>query len=260
MSDELWDVLQVTYAERPTTRSAMFDRFAESGEPDGPLLMDYNFWVLRRPGSVLLVDTGYDVAARPGFEEVETIRVLDALAALDIDASEVDGIILTHYHFDHIANVGLFPQARLYASAIEDAYWTRHQRLGIDAVIVRDEDLAQIEAARAEGRLTLFPGNHEVAPGVRVHAVPGHTDGQLVVIVAGRSGNVLLTSDAVHFYEQVELGWNFFVYADLAQMQHSYRTIRALAEDAGATIVPGHDARVRQRHPRSAGPYLTVLS
>lgn len=260
MSAERWDVLQVTYAERSTTRSAMFDRFAESGEPDGPLLMDYNFWVLRRPGSVLLVDTGYDVAARPGFEEVETLRAPDALAGLGIDTSAVDGVILTHYHFDHIANVGLFPNARLYASAVEDAHWTQHERLGIDAEIVRDQDLAHIEAARAEGRLVLLREDEEVAPGVRVHAVPGHTDGQLVVMVSGRSGNVLLTSDAVHFYEQVELGWNFFVHADLDEMQRSYRTIRALADGAGATIVPGHDARVRERHPRSARPYVTVLS
>lgn len=263
MSNDGWEVLQVKYAERMTRKSAMFDRYDEHGEPDSDLLMDYSYWILRRPGTTMLIDTGYDLALRPGFDEIETTPVRSGLAELGIDPGDVDGVVLTHYHFDHIGNVGLFPRATVSASRVEHEHWFGiPERIGIDAEIVLDRDLAAIRTAEAEGRLVLLDGITEVVPGVTVHPIPGHTRGQLVVEVESLSGPLLLASDAAHFAEQVERSWNFFVYADVDEMQRSFAAIREIVAASGATVIPGHDARVRDAfpaYPGSAGRFVTVL-
>ena len=66
--------------------------------------------------------------------------------------------------------------------------------------------------------------------------------------VAVEDGLVALASDAVHFYEELELDRPFGVIADLAQMYEAYDVLKEMAA-SGATVVPGHDPDVLRRHP-----------
>jgi hypothetical protein len=59
--------------------------------------------------------------------------------------------------------------------------------------------------------------------------------------------------DAAHFYEQLEHEWPFFAFTDLGEMRRALTLINELARDFGATVVPGHDARTRQRFPALPG-------
>jgi glyoxylase-like metal-dependent hydrolase (beta-lactamase superfamily II) len=83
--------------------------------------------------------------------------------------------------------------------------------------------------------------------------VGGHCPGELLVAVRTKGRPLLLASDAAHFYEQLEHEWPFFAFTDLGEMRRALALINQLARDFGATVVPGHDARTRQRFPALPG-------
>ena len=96
-------------------------------------------------------------------------------------------------------------------------------------------------------------GGEEIAEGVHAILLGGHSPGQIALGVDARAGWVVLASDAVHFYEELERDRPFGVLADLAEMYEGYDTLRELA-GPGSHLVPGHDAEVMTRYPRVEGP------
>ena len=95
-------------------------------------------------------------------------------------------------------------------------------------------------------RLRIVSGDREVAPGIRVHRVGGHTAGLQVVTVATPRGTVVLTSDASHFYRNVETRQPVQIITSLPEMLAAFETIHALA-GRERLIVPGHDPTVAER-------------
>ena len=91
----------------------------------------------------------------------------------------------------------------------------------------------------------------------------GHCPGGTIALVRTEREPLILASDAAHFYEQLDHGWPFFAFTDLDEMRSALRFMSDLAEQTGATIVPGHDGRTRQRFPAApgaAGAIATVLA
>jgi glyoxylase-like metal-dependent hydrolase (beta-lactamase superfamily II) len=84
-------------------------------------------------------------------------------------------------------------------------------------------------------------------------AVPPKESDDPVTVVAGERGDVVLTSDAVHFYEELELDRPFGVVADLEAMYGAYDLVKHLGAEPGATVVPGHDPEVMARFPDLGG-------
>jgi glyoxylase-like metal-dependent hydrolase (beta-lactamase superfamily II) len=256
-----FEVLQVRYGERVTQKSAVLHDYASYGEPDGDLPMDYNFWVLRDGQTTILVDTGYDIGEKDWLGEQPVIPTPDALRLLDVDPATVSMVVTSHFHYDHIGHLGLFTGAQVVAGAAEYEYWRAKWRDGqLAGEFATVEHLEVVWQAEREGRLRLVDGETEVHPGVTVHPVGGHTPGELVTLVRGRSGPLLLAADAAHFYEQVENEWPFFAFTDLDQMRAALSFLNELAAKTGATIVPGHDGRTRDRFPPLAGPAATVTT
>jgi glyoxylase-like metal-dependent hydrolase (beta-lactamase superfamily II) len=251
-----YGVVAVRYAERETTLSEAFYRWATYGEPDGPLPMAYYFWLLEPPsGPPVVVDCGFDppVGARMGRRCL--VEPADALARLGVDRAAVRQVILTHLHYDHVGNVDLFPAAQLVVAQRELDFWT--------SPIARREHFAQhadadavaaVARAAAEGRVRAVDDALEVAAGIDALVVGGHSPGQLLVSVkAPGDRRVLLASDAVHYEDELRTERPFAVLADLAGVYRAYDTVRAL-RDAGHAIVAGHDPLVWERHPRLEGP------
>ena len=249
-------VLQVKYAERTAIKSRVFDKYDEHGLPDGELAMDYNYWIIKAPNAVILVDTGYDVSEGVWLGEQSVTPVPETLAKLDIDPAEVTMVILSHYHFDHIGYVRLFPNAEVVAGADEhDSWFAKFDAGTIGGEFVDARHLNEIRRVQQQGRLRLVPqGRTELAPGLVVHTVGGHCPGQLLVEVQSSSGPLILASDVAHFYEQIEFGWVFFVYSDIEEMRAAFRFLRDLSVKTGGAVIPGHDARVRDRYPALEGP------
>jgi glyoxylase-like metal-dependent hydrolase (beta-lactamase superfamily II) len=91
-------------------------------------------------------------------------------------------------------------------------------------------------------------GTEEILEGVTAIEVGGHSPGQQLTVVESGTGQVVLASDAVHFYEELELERPFAVMHDLERMYAAYDVLKGL-KGTGATIVPGHDPDVALLHP-----------
>jgi glyoxylase-like metal-dependent hydrolase (beta-lactamase superfamily II) len=266
MSDSSQDlsVWSVKYGERVVRKSDVFNDYGRYGEPDGDLDMDYNFWVIRRPGLLALLDTGYDIAKKDWLGEISVTPTPKGLEILGIDPRDVQLVITSHYHYDHIGYLGLFENARVVSGQKEFDYWIGKKRAGqLAGEFATDEDLEPVERAAEAGRLELVSGKTEVVPGITVYQIGGHCPGELLTHVRTADGGLILTVDAAHFYEQIEHEWPFFAFTDLGEMEAGLSFINELARETGATIVPGHDGRTRQRFPAApgaAGAIATVLA
>jgi len=107
-------------------------------------------------------------------------------------------------------------------------------------------------------RLELYDGDAELAPGITLHLAPGHTAGLQAVRVRASRGNVVLASDASHFYENLETNRPFIAAVDIAAMLDSFRKIERLA-DSRRHIVPGHDPLVMRRYAPPSSPLQDIV-
>ena len=255
------EIIQIRYGERRVSRSTVFLDYESYGLPDSELLMDYNFWVLRDGATVILLDTGYNITAHDWLGEVSVEPVPQGLALVGIEPADVSMVITSHFHYDHIGFLHLFSDAEIVAGADEHAYWLgKLERGELENEYTLPEYLEPVKKAEREGRLRLISGATVLHPGVTVHQVGGHCPGQLVTVVESRSGDRILAVDAAHFYEQIEHGWPFFAYTDLADMRQAFAFMNELAARTGAIIVPGHDGRVRERFPALPGPAARIAT
>jgi glyoxylase-like metal-dependent hydrolase (beta-lactamase superfamily II) len=243
-----YEVLAVRYGTRSTCASQVYLNWFQYGEPDHPVDMDYFCWLIRGDGRVILVDTGFtpEVGARRG--RTTTVPPLQALQRLGVSASEVDTVVVTHGHYDHTGHVSAFPDAELVMSGRELDFWAGpYSRRAQFAHSAERSDLEGLVQRDQDGRLQRVAGRSVLAPGVAVREVGGHTPGQLIVEVEGRQGPVVLASDAVHYYEEIERDRPFVVVADLEAMYAGFDTVAELASAPGAVLVPGHDPLVMHR-------------
>jgi glyoxylase-like metal-dependent hydrolase (beta-lactamase superfamily II) len=249
-----YEVIAVRYATRETTKAHCYLRYHSYGEPDAPLRMDYYFWVLRDGNGAVLVDTGFDPAVGTRRGRTCLCPPVEALARLGVAAHSVRRIVLTHLHYDHTGNVDAFPQAELLVARRELDFWSGpHAVRSQFAAQIEPEEIAGIVEAQALGRVRLLEDGETVVPGVSAHCVGGHSPGQLVLSVAGAHGTVVLASDAIHYYEELELDRPFDVVHDLEAMYRGYDVVRELSAEPGAVLVAGHDPAVLDRFPPLEG-------
>lgn len=259
--DSVWEV---KYGERMVHKKDVFWNYSQYGLPDGELHMTYNFWVIRSQGKIILQDTGYDIPKKDWLGEISVTPTPEGLRILGIDPLDVSMVITSHYHYDHIGYLSLFANATVVSGQAEYDYWIGKLRADdLDGEFATRDDLEPVLQAEQEGRLRLVTEPTEVFPGITVYPVGGHCPGELITRIETKSGGLILTIDAAHFYEQIEHEWPFFAHTDLDEMRRGLRFANELAAQTGATIVPGHDGRVRDRYPAAPAPYgeiATVLA
>lgn len=245
-------IYAIRYAQRDAVRRT--ENFYGGDPHDAPMPMAYFTWLITAGDSSVVVDTGFSEAVarkRPGRELVADH--LRALAWLGAPAERVRNVVLTHLHYDHAGNLADFPQARFWIQDAEMAFWTgRHAARGGFLHSVEPEDVLSAVRLNFARRLVFVAGDAQVDDGVTVHRVGGHSAGLQVVRVQTRAGVVVLASDAVHYYENLELDRPFSTVHSLADMYEAFDRVRELAGPDGV-IVPGHDPEVLERFPSVGG-------
>jgi glyoxylase-like metal-dependent hydrolase (beta-lactamase superfamily II) len=248
------DVLAVRYGTFMSTRSEMFYRYHAYGEADGPIRLDYFFWLLRREDEIILVDTGFDPAAGARRGRTCLVEPTEALAGLGVAPEQVGKVVVSHLHYDHIGNLAAFPDALITVQRREFEFWTGpYGRRRQFVYSSEPHEIAYLEEAEREGRVQLLDGDAEIAPGVVAVLVGGHCPGQQIVVAEAPSGKVVLASDALHFYEEMERDMPFAVLSSLPDTYRAYDVLRQLEGD-GARLVAGHDPLVMDRFPSVREP------
>lgn len=244
---EIYEVLAVKYAERVNRVRA--ENFIMADDHNAPHPMDYFVWVVRNANRTIIVDTGFDEAeAKRRNREVLRSPAL-ALGLLGIDAAKVTDVVVTHLHYDHAGTLGAFPAAKFHLQAAEMAYATGpcmcHQYMRFPFTA---DHVCEMVKNVYSGRVLFQDGDAEIAPGVTVHKIGGHSRGLQSVRVQTAIGPVVLASDAAHYYETFEQAKPFVLVADVEDMLKGYGTLQRLA-GTPRRVIPGHDPLVMKRYP-----------
>lgn len=220
------------------------------GDPHDVLMpLDYFVWVLVNDAEAIVVDTGFDQAAAEQRGRTIYRPVADGLAALGIDPAAIGDVVITHMHYDHAGNHGLFPNAKFHLQDREMAYCTGrcmcHEPLRAPYTA---NDIALMVHRVFDGRVRFHDGDSPLRPGISLHRVGGHSDGLQVVRVRTRRGWVVLASDATHLYANIERRRPFPVVYNVGDMLEGFERVYALA-DSPNHMIPGHDPEVLERYP-----------
>jgi glyoxylase-like metal-dependent hydrolase (beta-lactamase superfamily II) len=263
---EQYEVLAVRYGTRQASAAEVFLNYHVYQEPDRPLGMDYFFWVARNPARSVVIDTGFSPAGGTARGRTMLMDTVPALHAAGLTPDGVAQVVLTHAHYDHVgglpafAGTGTGTGTEFIMTRDEYEFWTGPMgRRGQFAHSTEASELDQLRELREAGRLTLAGRTRQVAPGIELIQVGGHTPGQAIVTVATAGGPVVLASDAVHYFEELERDRPFSIVASLADMYAAFDQIRELAGD-GARVVAGHDPLVAERfgHPADPPGVITI--
>jgi len=249
MTSATYRVTIVKYGERTTRKSDVYLNHHVYGEHDDPIGMDYFFWVLQNVDRTIIVDTGFSKRGGEIRNRTFGIDPARAYAALGVRADAAPDVIVTHAHYDHIGNLGLFPTSTLVIAQRELDFWTGPLATRKQFhYSVEDDEIASLVAADKEGRVRTYQDSLELAPGVTLLELGGHTPGLSVVLVDTDEGTVLLASDSMHYYEELEADMPFAFVADLPAMYTGFDTITELVSSGRvAHLVSGHDPSTLSR-------------
>jgi len=243
---ETYELYAVRYGHHDRTASHNFI----GGDPhDGPMPLDYFVWAIVGENRTFVLDTGFDAAMASRRKRTLLRPVEEGLRVIGIEPDSVKDEILSHLHFDHCGNHGLFPNARYHLQDVEMAYCTGrcmcHEFLKVPFEL---SDVTDMVGKVFAGRVTFHDGVSEIAPNLIVHRVGGHSRGLQVVRVLTRRGWVVLGSDAAHFYANFEQRRPFPVLESVADVLEGFETMYRLASSPDH-IIPGHDPLVLKYYP-----------
>jgi glyoxylase-like metal-dependent hydrolase (beta-lactamase superfamily II) len=248
MSDgDTYEVYAVRYAtlEQRWRR----DNFIMADDHDASMPIDYYVWAIVNKERTIVVDTGFDHAegAKRGRKLTRLPR--EGLAMLGVDAAKVRDVVVTHLHYDHAGTLDDFPTARFHIQQRELGYTTgRHMCADAIRHAYTVDHVCGMVRRLFEGRVAFHDGDEELAPGVSLHLIGGHTMGLQSVRVHTKRGWVVLASDACHFYENMERGMPFPIVYHMGDMIEGWGKLKGLAESP-KHVVPGHDPLVMKQYP-----------
>lgn len=214
--------------------------------------LDYFIWLARSKARTFVIDTGFNARAARLRGRAMTVPPGKTLLRLGVDPRKVKDVIITHLHYDHVGNFGLFPAATFHLQDDEMAYATgRHMSDHFFSQAYEVDEVVGMVREVYKGRVRFHDGDEELAPGLSLHRVGGHTRGLQAVRVRTQAGWIVLASDAAHLYANMDDARPFPIVFDVGRMIEGWRRLRDLA-DAPELVVPGHDPLVMRRYPAAS--------
>jgi glyoxylase-like metal-dependent hydrolase (beta-lactamase superfamily II) len=210
-------------------------------------------WIVRTPEHLVLIDTGVGNDKRRESNPVWHLRTgsfLDDLAAAGVTPEQVDLVVITHMHVDHVGwNTRLvdgrwvptFPSARYVFAGEEWSFWRHEHARGGDEHGCIDDSVLPVVAS---GQADLVDATHVVDRWLRLEPSTGHTPGHVSVRLTTRAGDAVFSGDLMHRVVQVaEPQWSSRFCHDGAQAAKTRRDFVERHADSGTLILPAHFPR-----------------
>lgn len=207
-------------------------------------------WLLKgSDGRKVLVDAGfYHPKFVQRWKPVDFVPPSEAVARAGVNASDVSDVIISHIHWDHLDGIDLFPNARVWMQREEFEHHTDSTGAVKDRAIDAADAKIVAQIAR-EGRLRLIDGDaKEIIPGITVYTGGKHTYASEFAGVHTTFGTVVVASDNVYLYENLDRHVPIAQTLDAASNLRAQDRMKTIASDP-RFIVPGHDPEVFVRFP-----------
>ena len=218
----------------------------------GKLVLAVQSYLLRTSRHVVLVDSCVGNGKERRFHAPWSRRAspewLDRLAALGAAPEDVDFVLCTHLHADHVGwNTRLvdgrrtptFPNARYIFARTELEYWLALNEKGkkYSDGCIDDSVLPVIEAGQAE----IVADDHALDDEIRLRPSPGHTPGHVCIELASGGRRAVLSGDVCHTPLQCrEPGWSAVGCADRAQSAATRRAFLDAHCETDVLVMTAH--------------------
>jgi glyoxylase-like metal-dependent hydrolase (beta-lactamase superfamily II) len=236
-------------------------------------------WLLRSEGKIVLVDTGVgNDRHRPQIPLFDHLRTpfLDRLAAAGVRPEDVDVVVNTHIHYDHVGWntrgegdewVPTFPNATYLIPRTDKEYFdprnahrrpavrNEHDRLRREGSLIVYADSVTPVLDRA----VLWEGEYRIDRNLTLEAAPGHTPGSSIVRLSSGSDRAVFVGDILHSPVQIlQPAYNSCFCEDPAQAASTRRAVLERAADTRELVVPAHFAGAGAAEVRRDGEHLAI--
>ena len=212
--------------------------------------LQINPMLIQLEGKNILIETGMDDKSGAKFESIYAVEreetIFDGLRSLGLETDEIDLVICTHLHFDHVGRNAKFDDAGTLVPTFANArYIVQRQELE-DATRTHERNRASyldhnILPILEHDQFDLLEGETELLPGLRVVPVPGHNLGQQAVILESEGEGLVFTADLLPTF--FHLPYAFIMGFDLYPMTTLEVRKKYFPEwsERGFWIAPPHD-------------------
>ncbi|MFG3019788.1 MBL fold metallo-hydrolase [Streptomyces sp. NPDC048254] len=223
------------------------------GAEDDIVQVAFQTWALRSEGRTILVDTGIgNDKPRPAVDAWDHLSLgyLENLAKAGIQPDDVDLVINTHLHVDHVGwNTRLvdgqwvptFPNATYLMPRLDFEHFDPAKNPNIAGGVNENAFEDSIEPVRAAGQVRLWESEHIVDGNLRLLAAPGHTPGASVLVLSSGGDKALLAGDLMHSPLQVAHPEHSSCFCeDPTTARATRRDLLGWAADNTALVLPAH--------------------
>jgi glyoxylase-like metal-dependent hydrolase (beta-lactamase superfamily II) len=210
-------------------------------------------FVVKTPRHTVLIDTGIGNDKHRHETSLWNMRqgtYLDDLAAAGVRPDDVDLVVCTHLHVDHVGwNTRLvdgewvptFPRARYVMAGDEWEFWKRERDAGTEPSGCIDDSVVPIVDA---GRAVLTDADDAIDEHLTFEPWPGHTPGHVAVRLRTGDGEAVFSGDLMHRVVQVaEPQWSSRFCHDPARARSTRQEFVERHADSGTLILAAHFPR-----------------
>jgi glyoxylase-like metal-dependent hydrolase (beta-lactamase superfamily II) len=246
-----FEIYALRYATLPNFSVA---ELVAGADPSRKLDIAMMIWLIRGNGHNILVDAGfYHDRFFKSWKVNDFIKPSDTLSRVGLKPEDITDVIITHMHWDHADGVDLFPNAHIWIQKDEleyhagEAWQSKDASDGIDA-----DDVLTLVKLNTQGKVGLVNGDaQKILPGITCYTGGKHTYQSQYVAVETAAGTVILASDNMYLYENLEKQRPIAATIDMASNARAQGRMKELAARPDL-IIPGHDPAVFTRFPNPA--------